>query len=94
MELPCAAGDVVLLHPLTVHGSKPNRSSRPRPLLNHGMNAADARSYTPIAWGNSHTGDTLRGRQARHAQHDELEIRLPPDWSHGYTSIFEHQQES
>ena len=93
VELPCSAGDAVLLHPLTVHGSRPNLSSRPRPLLIHGMNAADARSYTAIAWGNSHTGDTLRGRKARYARHDPLEIRLPPDWSAGYTSIFEHQQE-
>ena len=94
MELPCNAGDAILLHPVTVHGPKPNRSSRPRPLLIHGMNAADALSYTAIAWGNSHTGDTLRGRGQRYAQHDELEVRLPPDWSAGYTSIFEHQQES
>ncbi len=93
VELPCTAGDAILLHPVTVHGSRPNTSKRPRPLLIHGMNAADARSYTAIAWGNSHTGNTLRGREARYAQHDELEIRLPPDWSSGYTSIFEHQQE-
>ena len=65
-----------------------------RPLLIHGMNAADSRSYTPIAWGNSHTGDVLRGEAARFARHDELEIRLPPDWSAGYTSVFEHQQEA
>ena len=93
VELPCSAGDAVLLHPVTVHGSRPNLSSRPRPLLIHGMNAADARSYTAIAWGNSHTGDTLRGEGGRYAQHDEMEVRLPPDWSGGYTSIFEHQQE-
>ena len=93
VELPCSAGDVILLHPVTVHGSRPNLSSRPRPLLIHGMNAADARSYTAIAWGNSHTGDTLRGEGRRYAQHDEMEVRLPPDWSGGYTSIFEHQQE-
>lgn len=94
VELPCSAGDAVLLHPVTVHGSRPNLSDRPRPLLIHGMNAADSRSYTAIAWGNSHTGETLRGHEARYAQHDALEIRLPPDWSAGYTSIFEHQQES
>lgn len=94
VELPCSAGDVVLLHPVTVHGSRPNTSQRPRPLLIHGMNAADSRSYTAIAWGNSHTGDLLRGQAPRYAQHDALEVRLPPDWSSGYTSIFEHQQET
>ena len=52
-------------------------------------------SPAPEAGGSpSHTGDTLRGREARYARHDELEIRLPPDWSGGYTSIFEHQQAS
>jgi ectoine hydroxylase-related dioxygenase (phytanoyl-CoA dioxygenase family) len=92
VELVCAAGDAVVLHPLTVHGSKPNRSSDVRPLLVHGFSAADSLPYTAIAWGNSHTGDTLRGDGRRYAQHDALDVRLPPDWSHGYTSIFEHQQ--
>lgn len=93
VELSCNAGDAVLLHPVTVHGSKSNVSDRARPVLIHGMSAADALPYTAIAWGNSHTGETLRGQGRRFAQHDELDVRLPPDWSGGYTSIFEHQQE-
>ena len=93
VELVCAAGDAIMLHPLTVHGSKPNRANHARPLLNHGMSAGDSLPYTALSWGNSHTGDTLRGAGRRYAQHDELDVRLPPDWSKGYTSIFEHQQE-
>ena len=92
-ELECQAGDAILLHPLTVHGSKPNRSTRSRPLLNHGMNSADCRPYTAPTNSNSRTGDLLRGSPGRFARHDDLEIRLPPDWSKAYTSIFEHQQE-
>ena len=92
IELTMAAGDAVALHPLTVHGSAPNRSSDNRPLLIHGFDAADSMSYTAMTWGNSHTGEIVRGKPARYAQHDNLRLRLPPDWSQGYTSIFEHQE--
>ena len=91
IDLPCEAGDAILLHPLTVHSSGPNRSERSRPLLIHGMSAADAMSYTPMTWGNSHTNEIVRGQPARWAHHEDLRLRLPPDWSEGYTSIFEHQ---
>lgn len=92
VSLPCGAGDAILLHPLTLHSSLPNRSERNRPLLIHGISAADARSYTAMTWGNSHTGELLRGQPARYAHHEPLTLRLPPDWSAGYTSIFEHHQ--
>lgn len=92
ITLPCSAGDAILLHPLTLHGSGPNRSERSRPYLIHGMSAADAISYTPMTWGNSHTGELIRGKPARFAHHEEMVIPLPPDWSEGYTSIFEHHQ--
>jgi ectoine hydroxylase-related dioxygenase (phytanoyl-CoA dioxygenase family) len=94
VELPCRAGDAILLHPLTVHGSGPNRSSRSRPYLIHGMSAADAISYTPMTWGNSHSGDLICGKPARFAHHEAMTIPLPPDWSNGYTSIFEHHARS
>ena len=92
VTLPCSAGDAVLLHPLTVHSSKPNASKTNRPLMIHGMASADARSYTPMTWGNSHTGEIVLGKAARYAHHEPITIRLPPDWSEGYTSIFEHHQ--
>lgn len=92
LSLPCDAGDAIVLHPLTLHSSDANRSNRNRPYLIHGISAADARSYTPMTWGNSHTGELLRGRPARYAHHEPLTLRLPPDWSAGYTSIFEHHQ--
>ena len=92
VTLPCHAGDAIVLHPLTVHGSGPNGSKRNRPCLIHGMSAADARSYTAMTWGNSHSGELIRGVPARYAHHEELIMPLPPDWSDGYTSIFEHHQ--
>ena len=92
VSVPCAAGDAVALHPLAVHGSAANNSPRVRPLMIHGFDGADSKSYTPMTWGNSHTGEIVRGKPARYAHHEPLRLRLPPDWSAGYTSIFEHHQ--
>jgi ectoine hydroxylase-related dioxygenase (phytanoyl-CoA dioxygenase family) len=90
--LPCRAGDAIILHPLTLHSSGPNNSERNRPYLIHGMSAADAISYTAMTWGNSHSGELIRGEPARFAHHEDMVIPLPPDWSDGYTSIFEHHR--
>jgi ectoine hydroxylase-related dioxygenase (phytanoyl-CoA dioxygenase family) len=92
VTLPCRAGDAIVLHPLTVHSSGPNDSQTNRPYLIHGMSAADAISYTPMTWGNSHSGELVRGKPARYAHHEGMIMPLPPDWSDGYTSIFEHHQ--
>ena len=94
VTLTCDAGDAIVLHPLTVHSSGPNNSEFNRPLLIHGLSAADARSYTPMTWGNSHTGELVRGKPARYSHHEALCVRLPPDWSEGYTSIFEHHNKA
>lgn len=92
VSLPCDAGDAIILHPLTLHSSGPNESERNRPYLIHGMSAADAISYTPMTWGNSHSGELVRGNPARYAHHEDMIMPLPPDWSDGYTSIFEHHR--
>ena len=92
VALPCCAGDAIILHPLVLHSSGPNHSHRSRPYLIHGMSAADAISYTPMTWGNSHTGELIRGNPAKFAHHEDMVIPLPPDWSGGYTSIFEHHR--
>jgi hypothetical protein len=36
----------------------------------------------------------VRGSQPHYAHHQELRMPLPPDWSNGYTSIFNHQEEA
>lgn len=92
VTLPCNAGDAIVLHPLTLHSSGSNESERNRPYLIHGLSAADAISYTAMTWGNSHTGELIRGNPARYAHHEDMVMPLPPDWSDGYTSIFEHHQ--
>ena len=37
-------------------------------------------------------GRSFRGEPARLAHHDPRPLPVPPDWSGGYTSIFEYQQ--
>jgi ectoine hydroxylase-related dioxygenase (phytanoyl-CoA dioxygenase family) len=92
VTLPCSAGDAIVLHPLTLHSSGINKSESNRPYLIHGMSAADAISYTAMTWGNSHSGELIRGKSARFAHHEDMVIPLPPDWSDGYSSIFEHHR--
>ena len=85
------AGTVTGHHGLTVHSSKQNLSDRGRPLLITGFNASDALPYTAPAYPSSHHGTVIRGEQTRYAHLEPAPIRLPPDWSCGYTSIFSHQ---
>ncbi len=93
VELTGGAGSVTAHHCVTVHGSKPNLSPKGRPTLILGYNAADARPYTAAAYPSSHADSIVRGSPATCARHDPVSLRLPPDWSEGYTSIFAHQNQ-
>ena len=93
VTIPCSAGDAIVLHPLTLHSSGTNKSAQNRPYLIHGMASTDSRSYTAMTWGNSHSGELILGQPAHYAHHEALTVRLPPDWSDGYTSIFDHHQQ-
>ncbi len=86
------AGSVTVHNYRTVHGSKPNNSSRARPLLLYVLSAADAMTYTPQPLPSRYDGTIVRGRAARSAHHEPGRFRLPPDWSGGYGSIFQTQQ--
>jgi ectoine hydroxylase-related dioxygenase (phytanoyl-CoA dioxygenase family) len=86
------AGTVTVHHGVTIHGSAANRSAKGRPALSIGYNPADALPYTAPAYRSSHFGAVVRGAPARFARHDPVRMRLPPDWSGGYTSIFAHQK--
>jgi ectoine hydroxylase len=92
VEVTGPAGTVSVHHCATIHGSRPNLSPKPRPVLILGYNAEDARPYTAAAYPSSHHGQVVRGEPAQYARHDNLKLRLPPDWSGGYTSIFSHQE--
>ncbi|WP_299848395.1 phytanoyl-CoA dioxygenase family protein [uncultured Roseovarius sp.] len=93
VDLTGPAGTVTVHHCATLHASRANLSPRGRPVLIVGFAACDALPYTAPAYKSSHYGHVVRGNEARFSHHDPLDMRLPPDWSGGYTSIFEHQQD-
>lgn len=86
------AGTVSVHHSCTIHGSSSNMSTSSRPAFVITYSAADAIPYTAPPYPSSHYGELVRGSQPSHAHHEELHMPLPPDWSGGYTSIFEHQE--
>ena len=86
------AGTVSVHHSRTIHGSKPNLSSKGRPVLVITYSAADAIPYTAPAYPSSRYGMLVRGKEPGYAHHEELLVPMPPDWSDGYTSIFAHQE--
>ncbi|MEM7171349.1 MAG: phytanoyl-CoA dioxygenase family protein [Pseudomonadota bacterium] len=86
------AGTVTVHHSLMVHGSAQNASTRGRPALVIGYSAADAIPYTAPPYPSSHYGKLIRGVEPGIAHHEAMTMPLPPDWSGGYTSIFEHQE--
>jgi ectoine hydroxylase len=86
------AGSITIHNCRTIHGSAANTSAHSRPLFLTAMTSADALPYTPNPIASRYAGALLRGQRARWAQHDPRPCQIPPDWSGGYTSIFEHQQ--
>lgn len=87
------AGSLTLHNCRMIHGSKPNRSDKGRPLLLNIYAAADALPYTHNPLQSKHMETIIRGERARWAHHDPRPCLMPPDWSGGYTSIFALQQE-
>ena len=91
--LPGPAGSITIHNCRTVHGSKINRTDRPRPLLLNAYAAANAMTYTFNPARSKYDQQIVRGQAARWARHDPEPCLLPPDWSGGYTSIFSLQQQ-
>ena len=87
------AGTVTVHNCRAIHGSAPNWSDRPRPLLLCAYAAADAIPITNLVSASPHGNQLVRGAPARWARFDPRPCLLPPDWSKtGHKSIFEHQQ--
>jgi ectoine hydroxylase len=86
------AGTVTVHNCRSIHGSPPNLSERPRPLLLCAYSAADALPITDLTRGASHSETQIRGKRARWARFDPRPCLLPPDWGGGYKSIFAYQQ--
>lgn len=91
VELTGPAGSVSVHHGLMLHQSAPNHSDTSRPALVITYAAADSIPYTAPPYRSSHYGTIVRGEEPGVAHHEDLELILPPDWTHGYTSIFAHQ---
>jgi len=92
VELTGPAGTVTVHHCRTLHASRANLSDRGRPVLIIGYAAADNRPYVAPAYRSKNYDTVVRGADARFAHHEAGDMRLPPDWSGGYTSIFDHQE--
>ena len=87
------AGSITAHNCRCVHGSPPNNSEKPRPLLLCAYAAAHALPITDLTRGGKYAETIVRGQPARWAQFDPRPVLMPPDWSKTrYKSIFEHQQ--
>jgi ectoine hydroxylase-related dioxygenase (phytanoyl-CoA dioxygenase family) len=88
------AGSITVHNCRSVHGSAPNMSDRPRPLLLCAYSAADAIPITNLTAGARRSETIIRGEPARWARFDSRPCLMPPDWSKrgGYKSIFADQQ--
>ncbi|MYE83619.1 MAG: phytanoyl-CoA dioxygenase family protein [Gammaproteobacteria bacterium] len=87
------AGTVTVHNCRSIHGSQPNWSERPRPLLLCAYAAADAIAITNLVARARHGNEMVRGEPARWARFDPRPCLMPPDWSKtGHKSIFQHQQ--
>jgi Phytanoyl-CoA dioxygenase (PhyH). len=90
-EFPTGPAGTITVHNCrTVHGSAPNSSDRPRPLLLATYAPADAFSYTDLVRRSPHGEELIRGEPARWARHDPRPCLIPP--SGPYRPIFAAQQ--
>jgi ectoine hydroxylase-related dioxygenase (phytanoyl-CoA dioxygenase family) len=86
------AGTITVHNCRAVHGSMPNNSASPRPLLLCAYSASDAMPITTLTAGSQHAEAVVRGERSRWARFDPRPVLMPPDWSKGYKSIFQYQQ--
>ncbi len=90
----CEAGDVLLHHGLTVHGSEPNRTGEEVVTFTAQYAAADAFAYTAPVIDSRHRTWMVRGAPAKRARLEAMDVELPPDFSAGYTSLFSNQDKA
>jgi ectoine hydroxylase-related dioxygenase (phytanoyl-CoA dioxygenase family) len=92
--LALPAGSVHIHHYRLVHWSAPNTSPGDRRLLINSYTAADAVSLVPEMTGSALAGKLLRGTWPTVARRTSGDMPMPPDFSKGYTSIYELQGET
>jgi hypothetical protein len=92
--LTLPAGSIHIHHYRLVHWSASNTSPGDRRLLIHSYTAADAISLAPDSTGSPLWGRLIRGTWPAVARRTAGEMPMPPDFSQGYTSIYELQRET
>ena len=92
VELTGPAGTITAHHCATLHASRTNLSKLGRPMLIVTYCACDAFGYTAVTYPTSNCLKVVRGEETKFARLEPMKMRIPPDWSDGYTSIFEHQE--
>ena len=92
--LALPAGSIHIHHYRLVHWSAPNTSTAERRLLINSYTAADAVSFMPDTTGSPLVGTLLRGTPPTVARRTAGDMPLPPDFRHGYTSIYELQTDA
>jgi ectoine hydroxylase-related dioxygenase (phytanoyl-CoA dioxygenase family) len=92
LELP--AGSIHIHHYRLIHWSAPNTSAADRRLLINAYSAADAIPLSADPTKTRFFGATVRGRAPLSVRRTAGEIRLPPDFSKGYSSIYELQSDA
>jgi ectoine hydroxylase len=91
--LALPAGSIHIHHYRLVHWSAPNTSPADRRLLINAYSAADAVPLATDPTGSPRYGRLVRGTYPSVARRTAGDMPMPPDWSRGYTSIYELQSE-
>ena len=92
--LTLPAGSVHIHHYRLVHWSAPNTSAGDRRLLINAYAAADAMPLAADPTGSPRYGQLVRGTYPAVARRTAGDMPMPPDWSRGYTSIYDLQSDS
>jgi ectoine hydroxylase-related dioxygenase (phytanoyl-CoA dioxygenase family) len=92
--LALPAGSIHIHHYRLVHWSAPNSSPGDRRLLINAYAAADAVPLAADPTGSPRYGRLVRGTYPSVARRTAGDMPMPPDWSRGYTSIYELQSEA
>src|SRR5215468_4152497 len=87
--LALPAGSIHIHHYRLVHWSAPNTSAGERRLLINSYTAADAISLVPDSTHSPLHGKLIRGPWPAVARRTGGDLPMPPDFSKGYTSIYE-----
>jgi len=92
LELP--AGSIHIHHYRLIPWSAPNTSADDRRLLINAYSAADAIPLSADPTKTRFFGAIVRGRAPLSVRRTAGDIRLPPDFSNGYSSIYELQTQA